>query len=99
MEQVTIDHKPGEPFYCPFCGTRTIPTIEESEKGFHFCGHLLYIGTTEGGFEYLCPDIENKVDEETNEDELAEMLINNAIHFSLCAPPPSGFGAYVGYKK
>lgn len=99
MEKVIIDHKVGEPFFCPFCGARTIPDSEGSEEDFQICQHLLYIGTTEGDFEYVNPEIESKLDEETGEDELMELKIENAIHFSLCDPPPSAFGAYVGYKK
>lgn len=99
MEKAIIYHKVGERFFCPFCGTRTIPALDEVDEGFQICEHLLYIGSIEGGFEYLNPEMKNKIDEEMDEDDLMDLKIDNAIHFSLCNPPPSAFGSYVGYQK
>ncbi len=100
MEKGVFSIAIGKPFFCPFCGTQTIPPyVEEKTAEFQKCNHLLYIGTTEGGFEYLNQDFESRITEEMDEEELMDLDINNAIHFSLCDLPPSSFGVFVGYKS
>jgi hypothetical protein len=99
MEQISIHQELGAPFYCPFCGTcNQFKYVEGQDVKFKSCDHLLYIGTNEGGFEYLNPKYENRISEDMDEDDLMNLKINNGIHFSLCAPPPSTFGVFFGYQ-
>ena len=99
---VVLDHITNEPFYCPFCGKTTIPNKKPFNADKNVCEHLLYLGTTEGGFEYCKEEMEpflEKLDDENDEDELIKLEIPNTVHFSLCEPAPSSFGVYIGYVK
>ena len=100
MQKVSIYHAVGEPFFCPFCGVCTNPKYVEGQNAeLKECQHLLYLGTTEGGFEYINPKYESVASEEINEDELIDLNIEDGIHFSLCDLPPSAFGVFIGYKS
>jgi len=100
MDNAVITIPTGEPFYCPFCGTQTIPPYDESgENNINECEHLIYVGTNEGGFEYVSNLLGDKIDHSMEESDLIDLNLNNAVHFSLCAPGPSSFGVYIGYMK
>lgn len=99
MEKAILTFSAGEPFHCPFCGIQTIPPYDENKSGeFKLCKHLVYIGTSEGGFGYINDKYKDIIDNSMDEDDLIQMELNNAVHFSLCAPPPSSFGSYICYQ-
>lgn len=99
MEKAIITHAVGTPFYCPFCGAQTLPPyVEDKVAGFKKCQHLLYIGTTEGGFEYINEIYSEQITDEMGEEELIDVEIHDAIHFSLCDPTPSLIRVYAGFK-
>jgi hypothetical protein len=108
MEKVCIYHGVGEPFYCPFCGTKTIPEYvegQEEEFDFNICKHVIYIGTTDSDLYYVNEKYEKEINKtiekegEFEEEVLTKCKIDDAIHFSLCDFPPSAFGVYVCYKE
>jgi hypothetical protein len=99
MEKVVLTFNVGQPFFCPFCGIQTIPEYDENKQtNFKVCEHLLYIGSGEGGFEIIGESIKEKIRDDMDEDELFELGIENAVHFSFCEPSPSSFSSFVGYK-
>lgn len=102
MINIVLDHVTYEPFYCPFCGKTTIPHKKPFNVNKNICEHLLYLGTTEGGFEFCKTEIKpllEDFDESIDEEELIKLDISNSIHFSLCEPAPSSFGVFIGYVK
>jgi len=103
MEKVSLYHDiEGEPFYCPFCGKMTVSRRKPFEKKENACKHLLYLGVLEGGIVYCAkkamPLVE-PFEESGDEDDLINLDIANAVHFSLCAPAPSFDGMFIGYIK
>ena len=102
MQSVEITHKVGEPLYCPFCGKETIASEKPFEEDVNACEHLLYLGVNEGDLSYAKPTIIDSIkeyEESGDEDDLINIDIEEAIHFSLCAPAPSSFGVFVAFKK
>lgn len=104
MEKVILYHTADEPLYCPFCGKLTMPRKKPFDETKNGCPHLLYIGCTEGEgmLTYSRKGIEpllEAYEESEDEDDLINMAVPNAVHFSLCWPPPSCFGEFIGYAK
>jgi hypothetical protein len=99
---IVLDHITCEPFYCPFCRKTTLPRNKPFSKKSNVCEHLLYLGTTEKGFEYCKEEVEaflERFDGSFDEEELFKLDIANVVHFSLCEPAPSFFETFIGYVK
>lgn len=102
MEKVVLGHDTDETFYCPFCGKLTLSRRKPFNSKHNVCEHLLYLGCTEGGMEYCNKMAESLIEayeESGDEDDLINIDICNAVHFSLCETAPSSFGVFIGYVK
>lgn len=103
MKIETLTLPVSSPFDCPFCGVRTLPAYdEENPEGpyqFGKCQHLLYIGTSEGGLEYVSKEVGSFLDESMDEDDLMSLQNEGWVHYSLHDPAPSLLVAFVGYAK
>lgn len=106
IQRFQTDHY-DQPVFCPACGHKVV-AYGEVEATVSPCPHTLFVAHDEG-FEHRSPmfddlmGIEGVDDEEIDVGEggvdgfTDRVPLANSLKIASYVPPPSGFGAYVGF--